>query len=238
MSSPPRRGRLLTRLAVAVVMLAALAVGALFAYRWWWDSVHFVSTDNAQIAGSLILVGTLEPGGVSSVRYDIGDRVPRDAVVATLHVPMPMNVTGSGVPRMRFSETADSLVEVRSPVDGVVIARSANPGDTLAVGHTVLTLVEPQLLWVNANVEETEIRRVQVGQHASVHVAALDADLGGRVAAITPASAATFSLLPQQNASGNYTRVTQLQTVKIVLDRPEPRLAIGTSVDVKIRVAD
>jgi multidrug resistance efflux pump len=94
------------------------------------------------------------------------------------------------------------------------------------------------MLWVNANVEETQVKKLVIGQRVDIHVDALDIEVPGRVAAITPASASTFSLLPSQNLSGNFTKVTQLVPVKIELEQPDPRLAIGTSVEVKIRIAE
>ena len=218
--------------------VVALAVGGVFGYRWWYTSVHFVSTSNAQIAGRPVQVGSLVAGRVAGVRYDVGDRVGRDAVVATLHVAVPVGATGSGTPRLEYRETSDSLIEVRAPTGGVVIARNANPHDIVPAGQPLLTIVDPGQLWVTANIEETQIRRVRLGQPVLVHVDALDLDLSGRVVAITPASAGTFSLLPNQNMSGNFTRVTQLVPVRIALDEPDERLMIGTSASVTIQVAD
>lgn len=234
----PRRFGRLQRLLLAALAAVAVVAGGIAAYRFWYDSSHYVMTNNAQVAGRLTQVGGLTAGRVAAVRYDVGDRVSRDAVVAVLNVPVPVGATSGGVPRLEYRETSDSMIEVRSPVSGVVIARGASPGDTVPAGHTLLTIVDPEQLWITANIEETQIRRVRVGQPVTVTIDALAVDLDGRVAAITPASAATFSLLPSQNLSGNYTRVTQLVPVRIVLDQPDPRLMIGTSVTVRIRVSE
>jgi membrane fusion protein (multidrug efflux system) len=85
---------------------------------------------------------------------------------------------------------------------------------------------------------ETDVARVRPGQPVTVHVDNLGIELPGRVAGIAQASAQSFSPLPQQNVSGNYTKVAQLQPVKIWLDRADPRLALGTSAEVRIRVVD
>src|SRR5204863_1179086 len=105
-------------------------------------------------------------------------------------------------------------------------------------GQPIYALIDPGQISVRANVEETKVARVQPGQWVEVHIDALDRSFDGRVEAITPASAATFSLLPAQNVAGNFTKVTQLVPVKIELERPDPRLMIGTSVEVKIRVQE
>jgi len=235
----PKRsiGKLLRNLAVAAVILAALGAATVVGYRWYEDSIAYVSTDNAQISGPMIQVGGLEAGRVSNVRYDIGDHVNQGDVVGQLTVPIPVALLPNGAPRQEFTGTNDATVDVRSPVSGIVVARTSNPGDTVPAGQPLLTIVDPNSLWVTANVEETQARKLHPGQPVLIHVDNLNADLTGKVAAITQASAQSFSAIPQQNLSGNYTKVTQLQPVKILLDQTDPRLALGTSVEVKINVA-
>lgn len=224
-------------LIIGALLAIGLIAGGLSAVRWWLDSSRYVNTNNAQVAGRLVQVGSVAAGRVAAVRYDIGERVRRNDVVAALHVPVPV-VTSTGATRNEYRQTNDTLVEVFSPVDGVVIARGASPNDTIPAGQSIVTLVDPSQLWVNANVEETQIRRVRLGQRVIVHLDALDIDLEGRVVAITPASAATFSLVPSQNLSGNFTHVTQLVPVRIALTDPDPRMMIGTSATVRIEVGE
>ncbi|MBV9354930.1 MAG: HlyD family secretion protein, partial [Chloroflexi bacterium] len=76
------------------------------------------------------------------------------------------------------------------------------------------------------------------GQSVTVHVDALNADVPGRVESITPATAATFSIIPTQNASGNFNKVTQLVPVRISLNLGNEPTLLGSSVEVKIKVAD
>jgi membrane fusion protein (multidrug efflux system) len=93
-------------------------------------------------------------------------------------------------------------------------------------------------MWVNANIEETIVGRVKVGQVAQVHVDALGADLSGRVEAITPATASSFSLLPTNASSGNFTKIVQLVPVRISMNLGDRPVLLGTSVEVKIRIQD
>lgn len=233
---PRKRGR--RRFILLALLLAVLAAGGTVGYRYYYDSTHFVTTDNAMLTGRLVQVGPLVAGRVAEVRYDVGQRVAKNTVVARVAVPVSVGTTVNGQPRLEFRATDDALVDVTAPADGVVIARAANPGDTVPAGQSLLTLVDPRSLWVNANIEETQVKKLSIGQHVDVHVDVLDVDLSGKVVAITPASAATFSLIPSQNVSGNFTKVTQLMPVKIELDQADPRLAVGTSVEVKIRIAE
>ena len=107
----------------------------------------------------------------------------------------------------------------------------------LLAGQAMYAIIDPNRVWVNANIEEAKVARVRVGQPVEVHVDATGQTVNGRVMSIAPASAATFSLLPQNNASGNFTKVTQYVPVKIAVETGDAVLPLGTSVAVKIRVA-
>jgi multidrug resistance efflux pump len=226
------------RLLFAVLAVLLIGGGGIVGYRWWQESLHYVSTDNAQIGGYLNQIGSLSAGRVVSVYYDIGDRVRTNDVVAQIVVPTTLSQTAPGNPRQQYLGRNDTLVDVHSTATGVVAARGVNPGDTVPAGQPILTVVDPNQMWVTANVLETDIARVRPGQPVMVHVDSLGIDLTGKVAGIAQASAQSFSPLPQLNVSGNYTKVAQLQPVKIWLDQPDPRLALGTSAEVRIRVVD
>jgi multidrug resistance efflux pump len=145
-------------------------------------------------------------------------------------------VAQNGQPELGFLPGGDSTVDVQAPLDGVVLAVPATPGATVQAGQALVTMVDPSQLWVSANIEETSIDRLKVGQAVSVHVDALGTDVPGRVEAITPATANTFSLLPSSSSSGNFTKVTQLVPVRIAVNLGSRPALVGSSVEVKIRV--
>ncbi|MCL5025865.1 MAG: HlyD family efflux transporter periplasmic adaptor subunit [Chloroflexi bacterium] len=219
------------------IVLVLLVAGALIVYRYWYNDAFYVSTDNAKVVGALIQVGALNAGRIESITVDVGNSVQQDQLLTTITMPSAVSIA-QGTPKMSFLGTDDLRVEVRSPISGEVVARQANAGDTVAAGQPVLTLVDPNALWVVANIEETKIGRVKRGQKVEVHVDALGQTFTGHVGAITPATAATFSLLPQQNGSGNFTKTTQLVPVKIMLDAEDRRLPLGGSVEARIQVAE
>jgi len=233
--SAPGRARPAPLGVVVPFLLIVAAVAGYFGYGYWLEETHYVSTENAQVTGALIQVGSLSAGRVTAVNVDVGQRVGLDQVVATVALPSPQALTPAG-PRLGFAGTDDQVVEVRSPVAGLVVARLGNSGDTVAAGQPIVTVVDPRGLWVNANVEETKIGRVAIGQRVEVYVDSLGRTLPGRVAAITPATASTFSLLPQQNASGNFNKVVQLIGVRIAVDYGDESLVLGSSVRVRIQV--
>ncbi|MCL5264377.1 MAG: efflux RND transporter periplasmic adaptor subunit [Chloroflexi bacterium] len=226
----------LRRILVPIV-LVLVVIGAAISYHFWYDDAFFVSTENARVAGALVQIGALNAGRVDSVTVDVGNRVERDQVVATLTLPSVVSVA-QGNSKIGFDNTSDLRVEVRSPINGVVVARQGNVGDAVAPGQSILIVTDPSSQWVVANIEETKIGRIKRGQPVQVHVDALDRTFSGHVDTITPATAATFSLLPQQNGSGNFTKVTQLVPVKILVDTQGQTLPLGGSVEVRIRVSE
>lgn len=127
-----------------------------------------------------------------------------------------------------------SYTEVRAPRDGVIGNRSARVGQYVRPGSTVMALVPLGDVYVVANYKETQLTRVRVGQPATLEVDAFPGvELRGRVESIAPASGSRFSLLPPENATGNFTKIVQRMPVKIALERPLPegvRLAPGMSV--------
>jgi multidrug resistance efflux pump len=232
----PRRRRT-GCLIIPVFVLLLLAAGYV-GYNFVQDQARYVSTENALVTGPLLQVGTLNAGRVVNVAADIGESVARDQVVAKVAMPSMVAATANGSQKVGFRDTEDQVVLVQSPVDGVVIARAANPGDTVAAGQPILTVIDPQNLWVQANIEETKIGRVRPGQAVEVRVDTSGQTLPGRVLAVNYATAGTFSLMPQSNTTGNYTKVAQLIPVKIELPAGHAPLVLGSSVEVKIHVQD
>jgi membrane fusion protein (multidrug efflux system) len=113
---------------------------------------------------------------------------------------------------------------ITSPVDGMVGLRLVQNGQYLSVGTQVISVVPLPRVWVLANYKETQMTRVRIGQPATVTVDTFPGVvLHGHVESWAPASGAQFSLLPPDNATGNFTKVVQRITVKILLD-PDPKV--------------
>jgi membrane fusion protein (multidrug efflux system) len=130
-----------------------------------------------------------------------------------------------------------SYVQIVAPEDGVVSKRSIAVGTVVAAGQPIAQLVPSQALWVTANFKETQIADMRPGQPVVVDVDAFpDLTLHGRVASFAAATGARFSLLPPDNASGNFTKVVQRVPVKIVLDDIPDGLPLrpGLSADVRV----
>ena len=130
---------------------------------------------------------------------------------------------------------------VVTPVSGIVGQRSVQPGQNVAPGQQALTIVplDDQNIWVTANFQETQVRLIRPGQPATISVDAYGRSYKGHVLSLAGASGSLYSLLPPENATGNYVKVVQRIPVKIVLERgqdPEHRLRPGMSVIPSVRV--
>ncbi len=109
-----------------------------------------------------------------------------------------------------------SFTEIRAPVDGVVGNRAAQPGDFVQTGQRIAALVPLAEVFIDANFKETQLAHLQPGQPVSIKVDALPGEsLDGVVASVAPASGAVFSLLPPDNATGNFTKIVQRLPVRI-----------------------
>lgn len=120
-----------------------------------------------------------------------------------------------------------------APVDGVVAKRSAQPGQYIAPGQQLMAVVPLDDLWVTANFKETQLQNMRPGDLVKIHVDAYGRTYSGHVESIAGGTGAVFSLLPPENATGNYVKVVQRLPVRLRLDKgqdPDRRLRPGMSV--------
>jgi membrane fusion protein (multidrug efflux system) len=128
---------------------------------------------------------------------------------------------------------------VTAPIDGVIGKKNINPGQNVAVGQQMMAIVPLDDLWVTANFKETQLKEMRVGQKVKLSVDAYGRDYNGTVESIAGASGAKFSLLPPENATGNYVKVVQRIPVRIAFDpgqNADHLLRPGMSVVPNVRV--
>jgi len=135
-----------------------------------------------------------------------------------------------------------SYTTITAPQDGVLGQRQVKPGQLVAVGTQITTLTPLPHVWVIANYKETQLTHMAVGQRAEVTVDTFPGHtLRGHVQSFSPASGAEFALLPPDNATGNFTKVVQRISVKIVIDDTDGlagRLVPGMSVTARVYASD
>jgi membrane fusion protein, multidrug efflux system len=112
-----------------------------------------------------------------------------------------------------------SYTEIRAPIDGVVGNRSARAGAYAGVGAQLLAIIPMRGLWVDANFKESQLARIREGEPAEVVADVLPGvRFRGRVASLAPATGAQFSVIPPENATGNFTKIVQRVPVRIELE--------------------
>ncbi len=131
--------------------------------------------------------------------------------------------------------------KIVAPVAGVVSDRSVEVGQNVVPGQELMKIIPLDDVWITANFKETQLRNIKVGQPATIEVDATGKKYKGKVDSVAGASGARFSLLPPENATGNYVKVVQRIPVKIVLDPGENKnheLRPGMSVVPKVWIRE
>jgi membrane fusion protein, multidrug efflux system len=126
---------------------------------------------------------------------------------------------------------------VTSPIDGVVAKKISHIGEVLAAGQPIAVVVDLNHIWVDANLEETQVEHVRLGQSVDITVDAYPgATFKGKVINISAAAASEFALIPDNRSAGNFTKVTQRIPIKIAVDDPVEQLRPGMMVEVGIDI--
>ena len=135
-----------------------------------------------------------------------------------------------------------SYTELRAPMDGTIGNRSARAGSYANIGAQLMSLVPARGLWVDANFKESQLARMHAGQTVLVEADVLPGQVfRGRVASLAPATGAVFSVLPAENATGNFTKIVQRVPVRVVLEgdasalgQLRPGLSVVAKVDMRL----
>jgi membrane fusion protein (multidrug efflux system) len=180
-------------------------------------------------------------GALASARADL-----QGAATAPQQVSATRSRASSAEARAQMAEAAVKQAElmlsyttVRAPVDGVIGRKSVEVGQVVQAGQPLFAVVSLGDVWVTANFKETQLADMRAKQPATVEVDAYGRDFKAHVDSIGAATGARFSLLPSENASGNYVKVVQRLPVKIVFEPgqdPDHLLRPGMSVTATVEV--
>lgn len=209
---------LLTNIIVIIVLVGGGALG----YYYYNQSTNYVSTDNAMIDGQQISIAPPVSGKLTTWNATLGQKFSAGDTIGEVSTT---GATGKTV-----------LVPVTMPQNGTVAQNSGVTDTFVAAGMPLAYAYDFNHLYVTANIKETQIDNISVGQKVDVYVDAFKGTtFTGHVQKIGLATNSTFSLLPSSNASGNYTKVTQLIPVQISLDSQKGmNLRPGMNVTVRI----
>jgi multidrug resistance efflux pump len=220
-TSPRRKLKRSTRIALIVILILALLAAAGFATSYLLNARNYVSTDNAQVDGDKISINAPASGTLIDWAATQGAAVHEDEVVGRVKIP-----GGYVQPQM----------SIRAPADGTVAVDNGVPGTFVTTGTPLAVAYNLDKIFVTARVDETDLKAVHPGQVVDIAVDAYpNAKITGRVREIQGGAAAVFSLFPQSNSGGNFQKVTQVIPVKIGFDSiPNLDLVPGMNVTVHI----
>ncbi len=214
------------------------------------ENLRWARQEQARITG-LAGQGLLARKALDDARHAVNEaQAARDTAAASVERARRQLGGDDGAPTERLPEYRAALAAVEkarldlahadvvAPMDGIVGLHDLQAGEYLALGQSAMPLVATGHVWIEANFKETDLDRMRVGQSADVE---LDSYPGrhwqARVASISPASGAEFSVLPPQNATGNWVKVVQRIPVRLELvAAPDgaPVLRAGMSADVRV----
>jgi len=204
----PASGAKRRRLLLPVAIIGIVAILAVVAYYYVQGSLY-VSTNDANVTGNIVYIYPPASGTLTTWTASMSQQVQAGAVLGSIVAP-----SGATQP----ADAASIGVPVTAPLAGAIIQNDAVVGEQVSPSFATPLAAEVDLgnLWVVANVEETTIGRVHIGQRADVTVDALPGrTFSCSVTAIQQATESVFSLLPAGSSSSTFTKVTQRVPVQV-----------------------
>ncbi|KGK90273.1 efflux RND transporter periplasmic adaptor subunit [Clostridium sp. HMP27] len=209
-------------LIIGILMVMLVALGGIV-YYYWYQNTNYVSTEDAKVSADFVSVTPQISGKLLELNVDEGDKVTKNEILAS----QDMN----GLP-----DTSVEQSLVRSPINGVVVKRQGTVGELLSQGQTLITLMDPSKIYIAANIEETKLGKVKVGQPVEIAIDQYSSKkFTGKVKSIGEVSNSALSLL-SSSTSGTFTKVVQRISIKIELDDFDSKILPGTNAVVKIHV--
>lgn len=194
------------KLVLYIILTVMVLAGGGIGYYYWYEGTHYVKSEDARITGDIYRVMPRISGKMTSLSIAEGDTVLADQIVG----------------QQDTSNIAGNLLEnasLRAPINGTVIKTLAKVGEVVSPGQAVAMIMDANNLYVSANIEETDLHKIHVGEVVEFTVDSFPGQqFYGKVKEIGQATNSTFSLLPATNTSGNFTKVTQRIPIKISID--------------------
>jgi len=209
--------------AVLAAMIITLSGVTLY---YWYNSNHYVDTEDARMDGTIVKISPQISGKISDMNVAEGDQVKEGAIIAR---QVDFN--------LKVGDNLDLSV-IKSPISGTVVKKYGNVGEVGVPGQPIAMVADLGSLYITANIEETKLYKVKTGQQVDFTIDSIPGvKFNGQVTSIGDATVSTFSLLPSQNTGGNFTKVVQRVPVKIGIKNYQgQRLLPGMNAIVRIHI--
>jgi membrane fusion protein (multidrug efflux system) len=193
------------------------------------------------LAASQARVGQQEAqmSGTRSRLVEVRENGPRQVAARAAQVSSRRANLELARAQARQAELNLGYAQIRAPVAGIVARKSVSVGDLVAAGQPLFAVVQTDDAWVTANFRETQLGRMHAGQPARVHVDALGRKFSARVESLGGATGSRLSVLPPENATGNYVKVVQRIPVRLRFEPGQSgldQLRPGMSVEPQVRL--
>lgn len=209
-------------LIIGILIAIIVAIGGIGFY-YWYQNTYYVSTDDARVSADLVSVIPQISGKLLELNVDEGDKVTKNQILA----------------RQEMNSLPDTSVDqslVRSPIDGIVVKKQGTVGELWTSSQTMFTLIDSNKLYITADIEETKLGKVRVGQAVDITIDQYDSQkFTGKVRSVGEAANSALSLL-SSSTSGTFTKAVQRVPVKIELTKFNNKILPGTNAIVKIHV--
>ncbi len=211
---------------IYLVLLAMVVTLAGVSYYYWYQNAHYVSTEDARVDGNVVKVSPQVAGQIIELPIEENQDVAAGEYMGRLS-----DVTLSSSANL-------DLTVIKAPISGTVIKKIAHIGEVASPGVAVAMIADLQDLYVTANIEESDLNKLKVGQTVHYTIDTFHGEkFQGKILSVGNAANSVFSLLPQQSTSNSFTKVTQRIPVKISIeDYHNKRLLPGMNAIVKINI--
>ncbi|GAB6158761.1 efflux RND transporter periplasmic adaptor subunit [Desulfotomaculum varum] len=211
---------------IYLVLLAMVVTLAAVSFYYWYQNAHYVATEDARVDGEIIKVSPQVAGLLVELPVAEDQYVDQGEMIARLS-----DITLTPGANL-------DLAVIKAPISGTIIKKIGHVGEIASPGVPVVMMADLQKLYITANIEETSLNKVKVGQDVDYTIDTFPGlRFTGKVMSIGNAANSVFSLLPQQNTGNSFTKVTQRIPVKISIDDyRQCRLLPGMNAVVKIHI--
>ncbi|MDP4128362.1 MAG: HlyD family efflux transporter periplasmic adaptor subunit, partial [Bacillota bacterium] len=208
------------KLIMFILFLMIVAFAGIGGY-YWYQNTYYISTEDAKVTGDIASVSPQISGKLLELNVNEGDTVVKDQILGRQGISNPQDTN------------IDQSV-LRAPISGIVIKKQGTVGEI--VSGPIAMIIDPNKLYITANIEETKLANVKQGQKVDITIDQFsNKTFSGKVKYVGQASNSTFALLPT-STSGTFTKVIQKIPVKIEFDKSDPTLLPGTNAVVKIHI--
>jgi membrane fusion protein (multidrug efflux system) len=255
--TPPPMPPYLRHWPTAAGVAAAAAIAAAAYFYLQYSSLH-PSTDNAYVQANVVQVTPVLSGKVAEVPVRSFDQVKSGDVLVKLDTAQLDATLKMAQDRLKLAQAQKQNIEeaqagvqraqqeldnatIKAPVDGILGKVSVRPGTLVRAGAPLFPIIDNAHWWVDANFKETDLTRIHAGEKATVSLDIYpDKEFTGEVEALSPVSTSAFSLLPPENATGSWIKLTQRFPVRVSLKlKPDdPPMRIGASATVMVDTTD